>query len=170
MVGARGVFIGLGSNLGERGRHIRDALREMAADGRIQVVACSTLHETQPVGGPAGQPRYLNAVAELATDLSPRELLGRLQEIERRHGRQRGVRNASRTLDLDILIFRDVTLAEPDLHIPHPRMWQRSFVLEPLAEICDLAQCRRASPPSPQPDTEAGPHVRGHSGRTEALA
>jgi 2-amino-4-hydroxy-6-hydroxymethyldihydropteridine diphosphokinase len=138
MVNPGGIFIGLGSNLGDRARHIQDALRELAEAGDIVVVRHSRLHETDPVGGPPGQPRYLNAVAELATDLGPRDLLQRMLEIERRHGRQRTVRNGPRTLDLDLLFFRDLVLDEPDLCVPHPRMWQRSFVMEPLAEICPL--------------------------------
>jgi len=136
MVTSRGIFIGLGSNLGDRAAHIRDALRELAEAGDIQVVACSRSHETDPVGGPPGQPRYLNAAAELVTDLAPRDLLARLLEIERRHGRQRSVPNAPRTLDLDLLLYRDRQIDEPGLHVPHPRMWDRPFVMEPLAEIC----------------------------------
>jgi 2-amino-4-hydroxy-6-hydroxymethyldihydropteridine diphosphokinase len=135
MVTNRGIFIGLGSNLGDRAGHIRDGLRELAEQGDIAVVACSRLHETDPVGGPSGQPRYLNAVAELATDLAPRDLLARLLEIERRHGRQRSVPNAPRTLDLDLLLYRDREIDEPGLHVPHPRMQDRPFVMEPLAEI-----------------------------------
>ena len=146
MVETGGVFIGLGSNLGDRARHIHDALRELAQVGDVCVVACSSLHETEPVGGPAGQPRFLNAVAELATELEPRALLVRLLEIEQRHGRQRTVPNGPRTLDLDLLLYGQRIVDEPDLHVPHPRMWQRSFVLEPLAEVCDeqrLEQARR---------------------------
>jgi 2-amino-4-hydroxy-6-hydroxymethyldihydropteridine diphosphokinase len=141
---ARGaVFIGLGSNLGDRERHIRDALRELAEPGDIQVLHCSTLHETEPVGGPPGQPKYLNAVAELSTDLPPRALLARLQEIEQRHGRQRTVRHGPRTLDLDLLLYDDRVIDEPDLQVPHPRMWQRTFVTGPLAEICAVERLAR---------------------------
>jgi len=138
MVTSGGIFIGLGSNQCDRDAHIRGALRGLAEAGDIQVVACSRLHETDPVGGPPGQPRYLNAVAELATELSPQELLARMLEIERRHGRQRTVPNAPRTLDLDLLLYRDLEIDEPGLHVPHPRMWDRPFVMEPLAEICPL--------------------------------
>jgi 2-amino-4-hydroxy-6-hydroxymethyldihydropteridine diphosphokinase len=142
VVGQRGVFIALGSNLGDRARHIDDALRELAERGDIAVVARSTLHETEAVGGPPDQPRFLNAAAELSTDLPARELLHRLQEIEQRHGRVRDVPNGPRTLDLDLLLFREQVIAEPDLKVPHPRMWQRSFVMQPLSEICDLGQLR----------------------------
>jgi len=141
-----GIFIALGSNRGDRERHIRDALRELAEPGDIQVLRCSTLHETEPVGGPPGQPNYLNAVAELATGLEPRALLARLQEIEQRHGRQRTVHHGPRTLDLDLLLYDDRVIDEPNLQVPHPRMWQRTFVTGPLAEICAaerLARYRR---------------------------
>ena len=136
----------LGSNLGDRAQHIRDALRELAEAGDIRIVACSSLRETEPVGGPAGQPRFLNAVAELATALEPRALLERMQEIEQRHARRRGVVNGPRTLDLDLLLYNDQVVDAPDLCVPHPRMWQRAFVMEPLAEVCDagrLAAVRR---------------------------
>lgn len=146
MVAGGGIFIALGSNLGDRARHIGDALRELAEPGDIRVLACSTLHETAAAGGPPGQPPYLNAVAELETALEPRALLARLLEIERRHGRERSVRCGPRTLDLDLLLYRDRVIDAEDLHVPHPRMWQRDFVLRPLAEICDpqrLAAARR---------------------------
>lgn len=140
MVARGGIFIALGSNLGDRARHICEALRELGAASDIRIVACSSLHETEPVGGPPGQPRFLNAVAELTTGLAPRALLERMQEIERRHARERGVRDGPRTLDLDLLLYHDQVVEEPDLRVPHPRMWQRAFVLEPLAEICDVGR------------------------------
>ena len=141
-----GVFIGLGSNLGDRAQHIRQALADLAEAGDIQVVACSTLHETDPVGGPPGQPTFLNAVAELATDLSPRQLLQRLLDVERRHGRVRSIPNGPRTLDLDLLLYADRVIDQPDLRVPHPRMWQRDFVMHPLAEISDPEQLAAARP------------------------
>jgi 2-amino-4-hydroxy-6-hydroxymethyldihydropteridine diphosphokinase len=134
-----GVFIGLGSNLGDRAGHIRAALQELGEAGDIRVLRCSALHETAPVGGPRGQPAFLNAAAELATRLTPRSLLVRLLAIEARHGRVRGARNGPRTLDLDLLIYRDKCIDEPCLTVPHPRMWEREFVLAPLRELCDLA-------------------------------
>jgi 2-amino-4-hydroxy-6-hydroxymethyldihydropteridine diphosphokinase len=134
---ASGVFIGLGSNLGDREATIRSALRELEADDDIRVVCCSSLRETEPVGGPPGQGRYLNAVAELETTLSPRALLERLLAIEERYGRERDGPNDARTLDLDLLLYGDRVINEPDLVVPHPRMWERPFVMEPLAEICD---------------------------------
>jgi 2-amino-4-hydroxy-6-hydroxymethyldihydropteridine diphosphokinase len=148
-----GVFIALGSNLGARATHIRSALAELAELGDIQVLRCSSLHETEAVGGPSGQPRYLNAVAELRTELSPRELLSRLLAIEARHGRQRQLPNGPRTLDLDLLLYGDVHIAEPDLTVPHPRMWERDFVMRPLREICPpqrLSRLRRLSGQDPR--------------------
>jgi 2-amino-4-hydroxy-6-hydroxymethyldihydropteridine diphosphokinase len=144
MVEASGIFIALGSNLGDRAGHIRSALRELEQSGDVHVLRCSSLHETAPAGGPPGQPRFLNAVAELQTELSPADLLARLAEIEQRHGRERTVRNGPRTLDLDLLLYHDEVIDQPELTVPHPRMWQRPFVTEPLAEICD-AQRRGAA-------------------------
>lgn len=141
-----GIYIALGSNLGDREATIHAALRDLEEKVDIRVVRCSTLHETEPVGGPAGQGPYLNAVAQLDTGLSPRELLARLLEIERRHGRRRDVPNGPRTLDLDLLLFGGRVIDEDGLTVPHPRMWQRPFVMQPLEEICDavtLAEQRR---------------------------
>jgi len=139
-----GVYIALGSNLGDRARHLRDALRELAAGGDVTVLRCSSFHDTAPVGGPPDQPRYLNAVAELDTALSPQQLLVRLQAVELLHSRKRTVVNGPRTLDLDLLLYRDAVIQESNLTVPHPRMWQRDFVLQPLAEICDLARLQAA--------------------------
>ncbi|MFQ5806632.1 MAG: 2-amino-4-hydroxy-6-hydroxymethyldihydropteridine diphosphokinase [Phycisphaerae bacterium] len=144
---ADGIFIALGSNLGDREGIINSALRELEEQNDIRVVRCSRLHETEPVGGPPGQRRYLNAVAELETKLPPRELLMRLLAVERRHGRQRSVPNAPRTLDLDLLLYGERVIDERNLTVPHPRMWERPFVMQPLREICDpktLEQRRNA--------------------------
>lgn len=126
----------LGANLGDRALNIRGALTDLDQAADIDVVRSSKLIETEPVGGPTGQCRYLNAVAQLETTLTARELLGRLQTIEARYGRVRSVPDAPRTLDLDLLLYRDQRIDEPDLIVPHPRMWRRRFVLEPLAELC----------------------------------
>lgn len=133
------AFIALGANLGDRERSFRTALAELDTDG-IRVVRVSSFHETQPVGGPTGQPMFLNAAAELATTIAPLALLARLLEIERRHGRVRTVADGPRTLDLDLLIYGDLRIDTPVLTLPHPRMWQRAFVLGPLAEICDVSR------------------------------
>lgn len=123
--------VGLGSNLGDRARHIGDALSALSRVGRLAGV--SSLYETAPIGGPE-QGAYLNAVAVLETDLAARELLEHCLAIEREHGRERSERWGPRTLDLDILLFGDAVIAEPDLSVPHPRMTERRFVLEPLLE------------------------------------
>ncbi len=170
MVGHGGIFIGLGSNLGDREQHIRDALCELEEGGDIRVLRCSSLHETEPVGGPADQPLYLNAVAELATELEPHQLLDRLLETEQRHGRERRTPNGPRTLDLDLLIFRDCVIDEAGLSVPHPRMWQRSFVMQPLAEVCDLGRLVAARRLRSAARRETPHHVCRHRDGAEALA
>ncbi|MGH3009182.1 MAG: 2-amino-4-hydroxy-6-hydroxymethyldihydropteridine diphosphokinase [Gaiellaceae bacterium] len=129
------AFVGLGANLGDREGTIRAALAALDAEDRIEVVAVSTLRETEPVGvGP--QPLFLNGAAELETTLPARELLDRLLETERRFGRVRVPgEHSPRTLDLDLLLYGDEEIDEPGLSVPHPRLHERSFVLEPLAEL-----------------------------------
>ena len=95
----------------------------------------STVYETEPVGGPQGQQAYLNVVVELDTELSPRELLAVCHRLEAAAERVRAERWGPRTLDVDVLLVGDLTVEEPDLIVPHPRMWERRFVLEPLAEL-----------------------------------
>ncbi|MCP4309191.1 MAG: 2-amino-4-hydroxy-6-hydroxymethyldihydropteridine diphosphokinase [bacterium] len=124
--------IGLGSNLGNRARHIGDAVGALSGLGSL--VAVSSLYETAPVGGPEQGP-YINAVAILDTDLPVRELLKRCLEIEKEHGRERRERWGPRTLDLDVLLYGEQIVAVPDLTVPHPRIAERRFVLEPLLEI-----------------------------------
>lgn len=130
------IFIGLGSNLGDRRAALDSAIRDFEQSPDIEVIRRSSFYETVPEGGPPDQPNYLNAVAELRTALGPRELLTRLLEIEARHGRQRSVPAGPRTLDLDLLLYGMRVVVTHDLVIPHPRMWQREFVMRPLAEIC----------------------------------
>jgi 2-amino-4-hydroxy-6-hydroxymethyldihydropteridine diphosphokinase len=129
-------FVGLGANLGEPRAQIERALDLLAAEDGVEVVAVSTLRETDPVGY-EDQPRFLNGAAELRTDLGPRVLLERLLEIERILGRVRGTgpRFGPRPIDLDLLLYGDLVLREPGLEIPHPRLHERRFVLEPLAEL-----------------------------------
>ena len=129
------AYIGLGSNLGDRAATLQGALDVLNAHPRIDAVRCSRRIETEPVGGPTGQPRYLNAVAELSTTLGPDALLALLQTVETRFGRTRSVPDAPRTLDLDLLLYDDLCRTTPELTIPHPRMHQRRFVMGPLAEI-----------------------------------
>ncbi len=130
------AFVGIGSNLGEPESQIAVALEQLAAEDGIEVVAVSTLRETEPVGY-LDQPSFLNGAAQLETALPPRELLERLLEIESRLGRVRGEgpRFGPRTIDLDLLLYGDETIDEPGLTVPHPRLWERRFVLEPLAEL-----------------------------------
>jgi 2-amino-4-hydroxy-6-hydroxymethyldihydropteridine diphosphokinase len=126
--------VALGSNLGDRRDNLARALEELARPG-VRVLRRSALYETAPVGGPAGQGPYLNAVVEVETALSPEGLLVLLEEIETKLGRVRTVRDGPRTLDLDLLLYDDLVLDGPRLTLPHPRMHERLFVLEPLAEI-----------------------------------
>jgi 2-amino-4-hydroxy-6-hydroxymethyldihydropteridine diphosphokinase len=130
------AFVGIGSNLGEPERQIAAALGQLAAEERVELLAVSTLRETEPVGY-RDQPNFLNGAAELETRLSARELLERLLAIEHRLGRVRGKgpRFGPRTIDLDLLLFGDETIDEPGLTVPHPRLAERRFALEPLAEL-----------------------------------
>jgi 2-amino-4-hydroxy-6-hydroxymethyldihydropteridine diphosphokinase len=133
------AYIALGSNLGDRKGLLDEAIEQMRLQPGIEVVAVSTYHETDPVGGPAGQGRYLNAVAQLRTTLDAPKLLRVLQSIENRLGRVRTERNGPRTLDLDLLLFGSEVHGAGDPIVPHPRMQERDFVLAPLVEIAPLA-------------------------------
>jgi len=129
-------FVGLGANLGDPRGQIERALELLAAEDGVELVAVSTLRETEPVAY-EDQPAFLNGAAELRTSLSARELLGRLLAIERRLGRVRGEgpRFGPRTIDLDLLLHGDEIVAEPGVVVPHPRLHERRFALEPLAEL-----------------------------------
>jgi len=145
------AFLALGSNLGDRERYLRDAIA-----GIPDVVAVSPIYETGPVGGSSSQGLYLNAVVELDTELTPRALLGVCARLEAAAGRVRDPddRYGPRTLDVDVLLVGDLTVDEPDLQVPHPRMWERGFVLIPLADLApDLV---------PDPPDDAG--VRRYDG------
>ena len=129
------VYIGIGANLGEREATIREALALLAAQPGIEVEAVSSVRETDPVGV-VDQPRFLNAAARLVTDLSPRAVLDRLLGVEQRLGRVRtGDRFGPRTIDLDLLVHGEEVVDEAGLRVPHPRLAERRFVLEPLAEL-----------------------------------
>lgn len=129
------VYMAFGANLGDREGTIRIALGRLAEHDGIQVLRVSSLRETDPVGY-EDQPRFLNGVALLETILGPRELLEVLLGLERDLGRTRhGPRFGPRTIDLDLLLYGDEVVDEPGLEIPHPRMTERAFVLEPLAEL-----------------------------------
>ena len=127
-----GVAIALGSNLGDRERHLRDALVALA--GSVTNLRSSKFHETDPVGV-GEQPRFLNAAATGQTSLTPRECLDLLLDLERRFGRERPYAGAARTLDLDLILYGDRVIDEPGLVVPHPRFRERRFVLAPLSEI-----------------------------------
>ena len=132
---ARRAFVGLGSNLGDREALLRAAVERLEADRDLEVVAVSTFRETEPVGF-VEQPRFLNGVVALHTELEPRELLERLLAVEAELGRTRdGPRFGPRTIDLDLLLYGDAEVDEPGLHVPHPRLHERRFALEPLAEL-----------------------------------
>jgi 2-amino-4-hydroxy-6-hydroxymethyldihydropteridine diphosphokinase len=133
------ALIGLGSNLGDRKAQLDAAIAALAKAPACALIAVSRYHETAPVGGPAGQGNYLNAVAAFETTLEPLVLLHLLQEIEQRGGRVRSVRWGERTIDLDLLLFGDRVIETSELQVPHPRMALRRFVLEPLAEVAPLA-------------------------------
>ena len=129
------VFIGVGSNLGDRKGFFRFAEQKLRRDPAIRDLECSPVYETEPVDG-AGQPLYWNAVWSCETELAPRDLLQKLQEIERKAGRERKVPNEARVLDLDILFYGDEIMDQEALTVPHPRLTKRTFVLVPF---CDLA-------------------------------
>jgi 2-amino-4-hydroxy-6-hydroxymethyldihydropteridine diphosphokinase len=139
------AFLALGSNLGDREHYLADAIA-----GMPDVVAVSPIYETGPVGGSKSQGPYLNAVVQLDTDLSPRELLEVCRRLETAANRVRDPndRFGPRTLDVDVLLVGDLVVDEPDLEVPHPRMWERGFVLIPLADLApDLV---------PEPPEDAG--------------
>lgn len=124
------AFLGLGSNLGDRAGFLRTAVAALP-----DLVATSPVYETEPLGGPDHQGPYLNLVVELATALAPRELLGVCQELEREARRVRDERWGPRTLDVDVLWVEGHEVDEPDLQVPHRRLWERRFVLAPLADL-----------------------------------
>jgi len=126
------AYISAGSNIGDREENLDFGARRLGERGKL--LRKSSVYETEPVGY-ADQPWFLNQVFELETEFTPHELLAWCNEIERDGGRVRTFQNAPRTLDLDILLYGDLIISDPDLIIPHPRMTERRFVLEPLAEI-----------------------------------
>jgi 2-amino-4-hydroxy-6-hydroxymethyldihydropteridine diphosphokinase len=129
------AYVGLGANLGDRERTLRAAVDALAAEDGIEVAAVSTLRDTDPVGV-GDQPRFLNGAAELETTLTARKLLEALLAVEQQFGRVRVPgEHGPRTLDLDLLLYGDAELSEPGLTVPHPRLHERLFVLEPLAEL-----------------------------------
>ncbi len=131
----RRAFLGLGTNLGDRQAHLVEAVEAIP-----DLVATSSVYETEPVGGPE-QDAYLNLVVEVETAMTPHELLALCRSLERAAGRERRIRWGPRTLDVDVLWIEGVTVDEPELTVPHPRMYQRNFVVVPLLEIApDLGE------------------------------
>jgi 2-amino-4-hydroxy-6-hydroxymethyldihydropteridine diphosphokinase len=129
------AYVGLGANLGDREAMLRSALEQLRTEPGMRVTAVSAFRDTAPVGL-VDQPRFLNAAAAVETELGARELLDRLLGIERRLGRAReGPRFGPRTIDLDLLLYGDERIDEPGLHVPHPRLHERLFALEPLTEL-----------------------------------
>ena len=128
------AYVGMGSNLDGPQRQVTQAFSELDAIPRTRLVKRSSLYRSEPIGH-AAQPEFVNAVAAIDTSLAPEGLLGELQAIEARHGRRRGLPNAPRTLDLDLLLYEDRVVASPRLTLPHPRMHERAFVLKPLLEL-----------------------------------
>ena len=128
------VYLGVGSNLGNREKNINTAVRKLQATKGIEVTKVSSLIETEPEGGPP-QNRFLNGAIEIRTKLSPYELLKLLKRIEKELGRTPTVKKGPRTIDLDILTFGNEKLDSPHLKIPHPRMRKREFVMKPLREL-----------------------------------
>jgi 2-amino-4-hydroxy-6-hydroxymethyldihydropteridine diphosphokinase len=127
------VYLSLGSNLGDRAAHLAAAIKALDSPD-LKVVRASSIYETEPRDLP-DQPWFLNQVIEAETDLFPRQLLARTQKVERDLGRKRGIAKGPRVIDVDILLFGEAVIRTPDLEIPHPRMAERRFVLEPLAEL-----------------------------------
>jgi 2-amino-4-hydroxy-6-hydroxymethyldihydropteridine diphosphokinase len=127
------AYVALGANLGDAAQTLRDALETLGRTTGIRLVTASSLYRTAPID--SSGPDYLNAVAEVATTLTAPALLTALQAIETAAGRERPYRNAPRTLDLDLLLYGSARIDSHDLTVPHPRMWDRAFVLVPLSEV-----------------------------------
>ena len=127
------VFIGVGSNLGDRAGYFEFAQKELFLTAGAKVLECSPVYETEPVAAEGGP--FLNAVWSFETDLTPLDLLKKIQEIESQAHRERTRPNQARTLDLDILFYGDQVIREPGMIVPHPRLHERMFVLEPMADL-----------------------------------
>lgn len=128
-------YLGIGSNLGNRKRQIKSAIVKINSLKNTRVLKVSKITETDPVGGPCGQPKFLNGALKIRTGLPPLALLKKLKKIERELGRVKSVRLGPRAIDLDILFYADMIMNKRELVVPHPRMFERNFVLKPLSEI-----------------------------------
>lgn len=143
------AWVGLGSNLGDRAATLEGAVEALRAADEVEVLRVSPWFETDPVGGPSGQGKYLNGCLEAETTLDAGTFHWLLMRVETQFGRERAreVRNGPRTLDLDLLLFGDLVLETPDLTVPHPRLEERLFVLEPLCALAPelrLPRCGRS--------------------------
>lgn len=129
-------YLGIGSNLGERRKNIKSALAAIKRLRETKIIKVSKIIETEPVGGPAGQGKFLNACLKIKTGLAPAMLLNKLKTIEAELGRpKRNIRYGPRTIDLDILFYGDKIIHREGLEIPHPRIFEREFVIKPLLEV-----------------------------------
>jgi 2-amino-4-hydroxy-6-hydroxymethyldihydropteridine diphosphokinase len=153
------VFLGLGSNLGDREENIHEALRRLASHEHISLKQMSSIYETIPQGV-KDQPDFLNAVVLIETDLDPIDLLDVVLQIEQDMGRVRNERWEPRKIDIDILLYDNTVMSAPDLTIPHPRMMERAFVMIPLAEIAPDLRLPGGKRASELADTLAGQGVR----------
>lgn len=158
------AFIGLGSNLGDRLAYLRRAVAALEATGCVEVVARSSVYETEAVDLEQGVPRFLNAVVEVETTLSPHELLSECKRVERELGRTGG-HLQSREIDLDILLYDDLVVDAPDLNIPHPELTRRAFVVVPLLEVCPAAQLPSGDLLRDYPDALEPAHAVKRTGR-----
>ena len=132
------VVIALGSNLGDRRMNLRRALHEIA--DVVTILRISTVHETEPVGAPAGSPSFLNMVLAGFSSLEPLRLMRALLAIESKLGRERSERNAPRTIDLDLILYGRVAMQTNELTLPHPRYQERDFVMKPMREVYDVPE------------------------------
>jgi len=128
-------YIGLGSNLGNRKENIKAAIKKLSGLKGVKVIKISKFIETNPVGGPTHQPKFINAAVKIDTKISPPNLLKKIKKIEIQLGRIKTIVNGPRVIDLDILLYQDKIIKTRNLEIPHPRLFKRSFVMGPLAEI-----------------------------------
>jgi len=129
------AYIGLGSNLGDRGANVLTAIAELGKVPGVEVVQVSSMMDNPAVGGPEGSPAFLNAVAEIETSLASHSLMDQLLEVERKMGRVRKMKWEPRIIDLDLLLYGDAIISTDELMVPHPLMHERKFVLVPMAEI-----------------------------------
>ena len=128
-------YLGIGSNLGDRRKNIKLAVKKINALKGTKVSKQSKIIESEPIGGPQGQGKFLNVALKIKTELSPSMLIKKLKDIEKELGRKETVRNGPRTVDVDILFYGNKIIKRKNLVVPHPRMFKRDFVLKPLSEI-----------------------------------